>query len=451
MNPGGSVKERIGLRMIEDAEARGELLPGDILIEPTSGNTGIGLALAAAVKGYRCIITLPEKMSKEKVDVLKALGAEIIRTPTTAKFDSPESHFGVAKRLVQELPRAHILDQYRNPSNPLAHYDGTAEEILEACNGKVDMLVATAGTGGTISGIARKIKERCPNCKVIGVDPVGSIMAAPDEINVGGVRLNYEVEGIGYDFIPTVCERKYIDQWYKTDDKATFQMARRLIRDEGILCGGSSGAAMSGALRAAADHKLGRGQKVVVILPDSIRNYMSKFLTDEWMAERKFIEVPPKSPVSWWWEKPLSVLQLEPTATIQSTVTTKDAIKLLRNNGLIAAPVVDQSQSVVGVLSVSNTLSLVAAGKLKLTDSVEAAVKKDLKQVSVDSTLGSVSVLLSTQQFALVASDQQNNIDSGKLFLVTDFDLIDFISNNGADCSDGSINGTAKSYSKGSA
>lgn len=178
-NAAGSVKDRIGLRMVEDAEKSGRIKPGDTLIEPTSGNTGIGLALAAALKGYRMVITLPEKMSNEKVSVLKALGATVIRTPTEAAWDSPESLIGVAHRLQKEMPNAHILDQYANPSNPIAHYDGTAEEILEQTDGKLDMIVLTAGTGGTLTGIARKIKERLPSCRIVGVDPHGSILSGP--------------------------------------------------------------------------------------------------------------------------------------------------------------------------------------------------------------------------------------------------------------------------------
>lgn len=188
--------------MVEDAERSGRIKPGDTLIEPTSGNTGIGLALAAAIKGYRMIITLPEKMSQEKVDVLKALGAEIIRTPTEAAFDSPESHIGVALRLNKEIPNSHILDQYANPSNPLAHYDGTAEEIWEQCEGKVDMVVLSAGTGGTLTGIARKLKEKNPAIIVVAVDPKGSILAEPDSLNDEKRLQSYAVEGIGYDFIP---------------------------------------------------------------------------------------------------------------------------------------------------------------------------------------------------------------------------------------------------------
>ena len=250
-NAGGSVKDRIGKRMIEDAEASGRLKPGDTLIEPTSGNTGIGLALAAAVKGYKTIITLPEKMSQEKVDVLRALGATIIRTPTEAAWDSPESHIGVAKRLNAEIANSHILDQYANPSNPLAHYCTTAEEIWEQCDGRVDMVVMSAGTGGTLTGVARRLRELNPAVRVIGVDPRGSILAEPDTLNDERRLQSYVVEGIGYDFIPAVLDRALVDAWVKTDDAESLIMARRIIREEGLLCGGSSGTAMVAALRAA--------------------------------------------------------------------------------------------------------------------------------------------------------------------------------------------------------
>jgi len=284
-NAGGSVKDRIGKRMIEDAEKSGRLKPGDTIIEATSGNTGIGLALACAIKGYRCIITLPEKMSNEKVNILKALGAEIIRTPTEAAWDSPESHIGVAKKLQSEIPNSHIMDQYGNPSNPFVHYEETAEEILYQCDGKLDMIVLTVGTGGTITGIGRKIKEKCPNCIVVGVDPHGSILARPNELNTESKI--YMVEGIGYDFIPKVLDHEVVDIWIKSDDQESFDVARKLIREEGILCGGSSGSAVWGAIQAAKN--LQEGQRCVVLLADSVRNYMTKFLSDSWMEEKGFM------------------------------------------------------------------------------------------------------------------------------------------------------------------
>jgi cystathionine beta-synthase len=237
LNPGGSVKDRIGYRMVLDAEEKGLLKPGvSTIIEPTSGNTGVGLAMAAAVRGYRCIIVLPEKNSDEKVNTLKGLGAEIIRTRTEAKFDEPDSLVAVAQRLQKEIPNSLILNQYTNRGNPLAHYDGTGSEILYQLDCKVDMVVVGAGTGGTIAGIGRKIKEECPSCIVVGVDPEGSILARPDNMNESDVVV-YEVEGIGYDFIPTVLDHSVVDKWTKTNDKLALPMARRLIAEEGFLCG----------------------------------------------------------------------------------------------------------------------------------------------------------------------------------------------------------------------
>jgi cystathionine beta-synthase len=275
-NAGGSVKDRIALRMIEEAERSGRIKPGDTLIEPTSGNTGIGLALVAAVKGYKTIITLPEKMSPEKVAVLRALNAEIIRTPTAAAFDSPESHIGVARRLLKEIPNSHILDQYGNPDNPLAHEFGTAEEIWEQTNGKINMLVAGAGTGGTITGIARGLRKHNRDVKIIAADPQGSVLAVPAILNQEHKNEPYKVEGIGYDFIPDVLDQNVVDRWYKTDDRESFLYARRLIAEEGLLVGGSSGSAIAAMVAAVKEFGLGKEDIVVVVLPDSIRSYLSK-------------------------------------------------------------------------------------------------------------------------------------------------------------------------------
>ncbi len=226
-NPGGSVKDRIGWKMVEDAENSGRIKPGDTLIEPTSGNTGQGIALAAAIKGYKCIITMPEKMSQEKQIVLEALGATIIRTPTEALSSDPESHISVAKKLQKEIKDSHILDQYSNPSNPDAHYQNTAEEIINDFGDNLDMVVISVGTGGTITGVAKRLKEVIPEIKIIGADPVGSILGGGNKIS------SYLVEGIGYDFIPDVLDNSLIDQYIKTEDEESFIMARRLIKEEG--------------------------------------------------------------------------------------------------------------------------------------------------------------------------------------------------------------------------
>ncbi|XP_036898947.1 cystathionine beta-synthase-like protein isoform X2 [Sturnira hondurensis] len=431
-NAGGSVKDRISLRMIEEAEQAGTLKPGDTIIEPTSGNTGIGLALAAAVKGYRCIIVMPEKMSMEKVDVLRALGAEIVRTPTNARFDSPESHVGVAWRLKNEIPNSHILDQYRNVNNPVAHYDSTAEEILQQCDGKLDMLVASVGTGGTITGIARKLKEKCPGCKIIGVDPEGSILAEPEELNRTELTA-YEVEGIGYDFIPTVLDRSVVDKWFKCNDEESFAFARMLIAQEGLLCGGSAGSAMAAAVKAA--QGLREGQRCVVILPDSIRNYMSKFLSDRWMLQKGFLkeeDITVKKP--WWWHLTVQELCLSAPLTVLPTVTCEQTISILREKGFDQAPVVDESGAILGMVTLGNMLSCLLAGKVQPSDQVRKVIYRQFKQIHLMDPLGTLSRILEMDHFALVVHEQIQYHSHGKsskrqmvFGVVTAIDLLNFV------------------------
>jgi len=278
-NPGGSVKDRTAFCMIDCAEKEGKIKPGDTLIEATSGNTGIGLALAAAVRGYKLIICMPEKMSMEKELTINALGAKIVRTPTEAAHDDPKSNFGVAKKLNEEIPNSHILDQWTNCCNPDAHYFDTAQEILNDFGTDLHMVVMGVGTGGTATGVGKRLKEEIADIKIIGADPYGSILGGEDEYK----GQPYKVEGIGYDFIPKTCEHEYIDDFVKVNDKEAFNTARALIREEGLLIGGSCGSAMFAALKAAKSLK--KGQNCLVILPDSIRNYMRKFLSDDWMKE----------------------------------------------------------------------------------------------------------------------------------------------------------------------
>src|SRR2546423_7346142 len=280
LNPGGSVKDRIGWAMIEDAEKSGRLKRGDTIIEATSGNTGIGLAMAAAVKGYRLIITMPEKMSMEKQLTMEALGAEIIRTPTEAAHDDPRSNISLAKRLAEEMPNAYMPDQYSNPSNPKVHYETTGKEIVEQMDGRIDYVIIGIGTGGTLSGVAQRIREDVPKCKIVAVDPVGSVMGGGAEV------ATYKGEGIGYDFMPEVFYRQLMEREVETRDKESFELALRIIREEGLLVGGSSGSALWGALEIAKECK--GGERIVVILPDSIRNYMSKFLDPAWMKANGF-------------------------------------------------------------------------------------------------------------------------------------------------------------------
>ena len=369
--------------MIEDAEKQGRIKPGDTLIEPTSGNTGIGLALAGAVKGYHVIITMPEKMSKEKQVVLEALGAKIIRTPTEAAFDDPESHISVAEKLQKELPNAHILDQYSNPSNPLAHIEGTAQEIWDDLDGKVDMIVVGAGTGGTISGIAKRLKELNPNIIVVGADPVGSILA-DDSDEVG----SYKVEGIGYDFIPEVLNRGLVDKWVKTQDTESFTLARRLIKEEGILCGGSAGSALYAALRQAGDLK--EDMNCVVLFADGVRNYMTKFVDDKWMIDNKFSI---SQSLTGQLGDVVSAKGRKIT-TVNSSDSAKTAANIMRESGFSQLPVLEDGK-VVGLVNEDSLLSFILGGQILESTPVAMVMHRNtLTCATMETPLSSVQELL---------------------------------------------------------
>lgn len=435
-NAGGSVKDRIGFRMVADAEASGRIKPGDTLIEPTSGNTGIGLALAAALKGYKMIITLPEKMSQEKVAVLKGLGAQIIRTPTEAAWDSPESHIGVAMRLNKEIPNSHILDQYSNPSNPLAHYDQTAEEILDQTDSSVDYIVCGAGTGGTIAGIGRKIKEKLPSCQIVGADPHGSILARPETLNSCGVG-TYQVEGIGYDFVPRVLDHSVVDHWVKTGDKDSVLMARRLVKEEGLLCGMSSGTAVWAAIDFIKRNNIGRGKRVVVLLPDSTRNYMTKFIDDDWMVRQGFYDPSALgvAPKNWWITHRVGFLKLATPFTISPSVACQKAVDILRNEGFDQLPVVDpESNKIAGTVTEGNLLALLAAGRVRPEDPVSKAAFRQFREVSLDTSLWELSRYFDRDHFALVVATQKSYSVTGEpqenkiiVGVVTRIDLLNYI------------------------
>ena len=281
LNPGGSVKDRIGIAMMEDAEREGKLKPGGTIVEATAGNTGVGLALVAAIKGYRCIFVMPDKMSQDKINLLRAYGAEVVITPTSVPPDSPESYNGVADRLAREIPGAFRPNQFENPNNPRAHYLTTGPEIWEDSGGKVEVFVAGMGTGGTISGTGQFLKEKNPNITIVGADPEGSILS-------GDTPKSYKVEGIGEDFIPKTFNRQLVDEMVRVTDEESFLMARRLAREEGLLAGGSSGTALAAALKFA--QRLDRPKYIVVLLPDTGRNYIDKIFSDRWMMENGFLK-----------------------------------------------------------------------------------------------------------------------------------------------------------------
>ncbi len=415
LNAGGSVKDRIGRRMIEEAENAGRIKPGDTLIEPTSGNTGIGMALAAAIKGYRMIITMPEKMSREKQITLEALGAEIIRTPTEAAWDAPESHIGVARQLQKILPNAHILDQYGNPDNPQAHYEGTGREILEQTDGRLDFLVLTAGTGGTITGAARRIKEALPDVKVIGVDPEGSILAGPGPIG------SYKVEGIGYDFIPDVLDRGLVDEWIKTNDRDSFLMARRLIRQEGLLVGGSSGSAAWAALQIA--KRYGPDKRIVTMMCDSVRNYMTKFLDDAWMRENGFTE-------SLWETSSLGELLMSlPRREIvcaKSADTVGETIATLKARGISQVPVVDEGR-LVGIVTESDLLRTLVDGRATPESAVAEVMFRNVETVNASEDAGILTRLFAQGLVAIVVDDA-----GGVVGLLSPMDLVEYLTHSPA-------------------
>ena len=411
MNPGGSVKDRIAHRMVEVAEKSGRIKPGDTLIEATSGNTGIGMAMAAAVRGYRMIITMPEKMSHEKQVVLEALGAEIIRTPNEAAWDADDSHIGVAKELQRLIPNAHILDQYSNEDNPLAHYHGTGGEILEQTDGgKFDYMISSAGTGGTLSGIAKRLKEEAPNVEIVGVDPVGSILAGPAEIT------GYKVEGIGYDFIPDVLDRDLVDRWIKTEDRESFLAARQLVRKEGILCGGSSGSAMAAALRLAKE--VGPGKKFVIILPDSVRNYMTKFMDQGWMRDNGFVEQ------QWEDDTCADILLRMPKRDIVTAAggdTVADSVLRMKEAGISQLPVVDNNQ-LVGIVTESDLLGSIVEGRAQMTTALAEVMFRRVDTIHQNASARTLLAQLEGGTVGMVVDDEGHLTG-----ILTKMDLMDHL------------------------
>jgi cystathionine beta-synthase len=358
-NPGGSVKDRIAFPMVEGYKRSGQLKPGGTVVEATSGNTGIGLAIACALKGYQAILVMPDKMSEEKIRLLRAYGARVVLTPTSVSPDDPRSYYSVARRLVKETPGAILANQYHNPDNPLTHYRITGPEIWHQTQGKVTDLVIGMGTGGTISGVARFMKQQSSKVRIIGVDPQGSILAGAWRQGGSSAGLNaatYKVEGIGEDFIPTTLDLSLVDEVQTVDDSESFLWARRLLREEGIFCGGSSGSALAGALKAC--ERYGPDRLVVVIFPDSGSRYLSKLFDDDWMREHGFVQAGREGATA------LGVARsrgLPSLITARAGDSLTEVIGRMRRYGVSQLPVVDEQGALGGIVSESDLLDYLLA------------------------------------------------------------------------------------------
>jgi cystathionine beta-synthase len=405
LNPGGSNKDRIGLAMIEAAERDGLLRPGGTIVEPTSGNTGVGLAIAAAQKGYRLIFVMPDKMSQEKISMLRAYGAEVIITPTAVEPDSPESYYSVSSRLAEEIPGGFKPDQYANLANPEAHYLTTGPEIFEQTGGEVDAIVISVGTGGTISGVGRYFKENEPGVLIVGADPEGSVYTADEAHPVGP----YLVEGIGKDTWPKTMDPAVVDEWVRVSDRDSFVTARRLAREEGLLVGGSAGSTVWAALEVA--KRLGPDARILSVLPDSGRSYLSKFYDDNWMLQYGFLDrgAPPPTVDEVLRHKRGEEQEVPPLVTIETHKKVGAAIDLMQRYSISQLPVVRQEPAesladVVGSLLERELLDRVFKNADALQEDVAVAMSPPLAAVDVGDSLDQVYADLSGRSSAVVVA-----------------------------------------------
>ncbi|GAA0504493.1 putative cystathionine beta-synthase [Paractinoplanes deccanensis] len=398
-NPGGSVKDRIALRMVLDAEEAGLLEPGGTIVEPTSGNTGVGLALVAQQRGYKCVFVCPDKVSEDKRNVLKAYGADVVVCPTAVAPEDPRSYYNVSDRLAREIPGAWKPDQYSNPANPRSHYEQTGPELWKQTDGRITHFVAGVGTGGTITGVGRYLKEQGA-VRVIGADPEGSVYS-------GGTGRPYLVEGVGEDFWPTTYDRSLADEIIEVSDSDSFEMTRRLAREEGLLVGGSCGMAVVAALEVA--RKAGPDDVVVVLLPDGGRGYLSKIFNDDWMARYGFLRTVEGQPTI------ADALEskggaMPPLIHVHPTETVRDAIDYMREYGVSQLPVLKAEPPVVtgevaGSIAEKALLDALFTGQAHLHDTIERHMGDPLPMIGGGQPVSEAVTLLEKADAAMVLID----------------------------------------------
>jgi cystathionine beta-synthase len=420
-NPGGSVKDRIGLAMIEAAEKNGTLRPGGTIVEGTSGNTGLGLAIAAALKGYKCIFTMPDKMSQEKVRLLKAFGADVIVTPTAVAADHPDNYVMTAKRIVSETPGSILADQFYNPVNPEAHYQVTGPEIWEQTEGRITHFIAAAGTGGTISGVGRYLKERNPDIRIIAGDPAGSIFRGYHENGVKGEGAPYKIEGIGNDKLPSTLDFKIVDEFHTVSDRDAFHMGRRLTREEGLFVGGSSGLIVHVAAMVAARVN-DPNAFIVCMLPDTGERYLSKMYNEEWMTENRLIEPERMTAHDLVGRKETDAPAF---VSVERATTARQALALITEYDISHLPVCD-GDVCVGSVSESNLMSRVIEDPNLLTATVDGLMDAPFPEIDARESMAAVGRMLTRQNPAVLV-----RADGTLAGILTRYDVVRYLAGNG--------------------
>ena len=415
MNPAGSMKDRVGLNIIRDAEKRGMLGPGGTIIEATSGNTGAGLAMVAAIRGYKCIFVMPDKMSQEKIDALRAYGAKVVICPTAVEPSDPRSYYSVARRIVEETPGAFYSNQYHNPANPEAHYVSTGPELWEQTGGEFDAFVSGMGTGGTLSGAGRYFKEQNPDVKIVGVDPIGSLYY--EYVKTGRLTkaFSYYVEGIGEDFLPSTMNLDILDDVVQVDDRECFLMTRELVRREGIFCGGSCGAAVVGAIKYA--KTLSEPKNILVLLPDSAQKYLSKVFNDDWMRSNGFLE---EDDTEGTVAHIVKAKQGE-LITVRANATVRDAITMLKDRGISQMPVLDERDRHCGVVSEIDLLNYLVEHEGQLEQPVSELLSSDYATVTPHTRIALLKNIFNDAKVVLVVEDDR------PVGILTKIDLIDYL------------------------